>query len=70
MFAGFGILWMGALPPRRRLAVMVGGLALAGISEVGQGLPIVERDPSVLDALADSVGLLAGIGAGGRRSPG
>jgi len=64
MFAGFGLLWMRVDPARRRgLGVLAGGCLLAIVSELGQGLPIVHRDPSVLDGLADTLGLVAGMAA-------
>ena len=64
MFAGFGFLWLRVDPTRRRtLGVLAGGCLLAVVSELGQALPVVQRDPSVLDGLADSIGLLAGMAA-------
>ncbi|HWE39265.1 MAG TPA: VanZ family protein [Isosphaeraceae bacterium] len=64
MFAGFGLLWMRARPrPSQAARVLVGGLALAVISELGQELPVVHRDADVLDALADAIGVGLGIAA-------
>ena len=65
MFLCFGALWMGALrgPPRTRTGrVVILGLLFAAATEVGQGLLPTGRTPSVLDAGADMLGLLLGIG--------
>jgi hypothetical protein len=62
MFAGFGLLWMRARPaPGRAAWVLAGGVALAVVSELGQELPIVNRDADVLDVLADVLGVGLGI---------
>lgn len=62
MFAGFGALWMAALPPRRRvLKVVAAGLLLAAATELGQELPLVNRDANLPDAIADGVGVLIGV---------
>ena len=61
LFAGFAVLWTLASWPRRAaVAVAAAGLALAVGTELGQNLPIVARDGNLLDALADSLGVLAG----------
>src|SRR5206468_11906973 len=67
LFAVFGLLWARAgRGPRRGAWIVAGGVALAVLTEVGQGLPIVARDPDVLDALADVAGLLPGVAAARR----
>ncbi len=63
MFGGFGLVWMAARPSRRRWQrILLFGLLLAVLSELGQGLPIIDRDPDIWDALADGVGLMLGMG--------
>jgi VanZ family protein len=63
LFAGFGLLWIGAVRSRLgQLSVCVAGLILAPLTELGQTLPFVGRDSDPLDALADVVGLILGIG--------
>ena len=62
MFLGFGLLWMRAVPGRRgALGVLAGGFLLAVVSELGQAMPLVNRDPGLLDTLADLLGLVAGM---------
>jgi hypothetical protein len=65
MFAGFGALWMlaGRMGPGRAAVVAVSGLALAVISELGQMTTFVNRDASLMDGLADAVGVGLGIAA-------
>ena len=64
MFASLSILWMRVRPTWRGTGlVCVGGLTLAILTELGQGLPMVGRDPDPLDAFADAVGTVAGVGA-------
>jgi hypothetical protein len=54
---------MRALPrPGRGTRVVVGGLALAIVSELGQAVPMIGRDPGVEDVLADSAGVCAAVG--------
>ena len=68
LFAVFGVLWMrAATGPRRAAWIVIGGLVLAVVSELGQGVPAVSRDPDVFDALADAAGLVLGVWAVGRR---
>src|SRR3954451_16819621 len=64
LFAVFAVLWMAALAGRsRRIArVAVAGLFVAAISELGQLIPAVNRDGELMDVLADSARLLAGLG--------
>ena len=62
IFAVFAWLWMRVgSSPRRGRWVLLGGVALAVISELGQELPIVSRDASIFDGLADSLGVIVGI---------
>lgn len=63
-FSLLSFLWMRVMPTRGWTAqVIVGGLALAILTELGQGLPMIGRDPDTADALADAVGTFAGVGA-------
>ena len=62
LFAVFGLLWTRALAPSpRRRAVLVIGALLAAGTELAQGLVVVDRDPNLLDALADLAGLAGGV---------
>jgi hypothetical protein len=64
MFACLSILWMRVRSTRGWSGVVcVAVLALAILTELGQGLPMIGRDPDVLDAIADSVGAIGGVGA-------
>ena len=64
MFAGLSILWLRVRPTRGWTGVVcVGGLALAILTELGQGLPMIGRDPDAFDAFADAVGTFCGVGA-------
>lgn len=61
LFFGFGVLWTRAQPDK------VWGILLAGVAfgiaiEIWQGLLPIGRSPDPLDALADAVGLVAGVG--------
>jgi hypothetical protein len=68
MFSVFGVLWMRAGGSRGWAPyVLAGGLALAVASELGQGLPIVGRDPDAVDTLADAAGVALGTWAARRR---
>jgi hypothetical protein len=63
MFASLSILWMRVRTTWRGTGlVCVGGLTLAILTELGQGMPMVGRDPDPLDAFADAVGTIAGVG--------
>ena len=66
MFAVFGLLWMrvGSAGGRRG-KVLAGGIILAVVTELGQLIPVLGRDAGLLDALADTGGLIAGIVAAG-----
>jgi len=64
VFAGFGWLWMRALREsgRRQVWYVLGaGFAYAVLTEIYQGLLPFERTPDPMDALANSIGLLAGV---------
>jgi VanZ family protein len=62
LFAVWGLLWMRtSVTPRIAVKVLMFGLGLAIATEFAQGLPLIDRDPDVLDALADSLGVLAGV---------
>lgn len=66
LFFGFAWAWTWAGPRRdRRRAgrVLAAGIALAAFTELAQGLSIVDRDPNLLDTLADIAGLGIGLGA-------
>jgi VanZ like family len=66
IFAVFAVLWMRVgSSSRRAWWVVAAGVALAVITEIGQVLPIVNRDCNVADGLADSVGVMVGLGAYG-----
>jgi VanZ family protein len=66
MFAAFGYFWMASTSTRSRrsasaAAVLAAGFALAVATELLQGLPAIDRDPDVLDGLADAAGAVAGV---------
>jgi VanZ family protein len=62
MFAGFGALWSRTDPARRRTRlILAAGAVLAVVTELGQATPIVQRDASVEDGLADVAGLVVGV---------
>ncbi len=62
IFFVFALLWMWALRSAGRARrVVVAGLVLALLSEAGQELPIVRRDASLFDWLADAAGIIVGI---------
>ncbi|WP_165250825.1 VanZ family protein [Paludisphaera soli] len=73
LFLGLAFLWLKASPaPRRFAPVVLGGLALAVITELGQMSSFVNRDGGLDDGLFDMIGV--GLGgalfywvAGGRR---
>lgn len=63
MFAILSVLWMRVRPTGGgTVLVSVSGLALAILTEWGQGLPMIGRTPDRLDALADAVGTFVGVG--------
>jgi VanZ family protein len=66
MFAAFGAAWVIAAKDasgrRARAAwVFAAAAALAIGTELAQGHPAIDRDPDLMDALADCLGGLAGI---------
>jgi hypothetical protein len=68
MFAFLGLLWTFALRspmPLRATKVFLVTLALAIGTELGQGHPLVQRDPDRYDAIADTLGGAAGIALAG-----
>ena len=70
MFAVFSWLWAWAVAPSMRTARILGaGLLLALVTEVGQAVPLIGRDPDPLDALADSIGVGVGLGVFRLRRP-
>lgn len=61
IFMAFGFLWR--LTGRSSLWVIIAGIAYGYLIEVYQLLmPIINRSYDLLDALADAVGTLAGVG--------
>lgn len=64
LFVPIGILGLWTGPSAGRATwVLVGGMALAALSEAGQGMEFVHREPSLNDGLADGLGLLIGMAA-------
>lgn len=64
LFGVFGWLWMRALPqplPARTWWVLTLGLMFAGLTEVYQGILPWPRTPDLYDALANALGLTAGV---------
>ena len=57
LFAGLGFLWLRAYP-HRAVTVLLLGIAFGLFSEVYQHLMPIERSFSLLDALADAVGIM------------
>ncbi len=63
LFLGFGALWIGA--GLRWIMVLLGGLVITMMTEVGQYLvPALERSLHFADILADLVGLVIGVAIG------
>ncbi|GAB5519377.1 MAG: hypothetical protein RhofKO_16280 [Rhodothermales bacterium] len=62
LFCGFGMLWMWAAPQRFSLILLL-GVAYAIGTEFYQGLLPWPRTPDPYDALANTIGLLAGVGS-------
>ena len=66
MFAVLSFLWMYSMKSPfqvRSWRVIVLGFALAGLTEVYQGLFVPGREPEVLDVLANAAGVLVGVWA-------
>ena len=59
MFTAFGLLWM--LSGRKAGVVLAMACALAVVTEMGQGLSMIGRDPDLLDCVADLLGGGAGV---------
>lgn len=60
IFAVFALLWLRAIPGKRRfVTVCLAGAALAAVTEIVQSLPVLDRDGDVVDAAADMAGVLA-----------
>jgi VanZ family protein len=62
LFAIFAALWETGTGRRRTRQVILGGVLLAVVSELGQALPVLHRDAGLDDVAADLVGLLLGLG--------
>ncbi len=62
LFAAFGALWLRARPGRG-WAIFALGVAFGVGIEIWQGALPIGRSADVLDAVADVVGLVAGLGA-------
>lgn len=59
IFATYTMLWFRTNPSLNfRRAVVIIGLILAVLSELGQAHPWVRRDPDILDIVADVAGVL------------
>jgi hypothetical protein len=64
LFAGFALNWIRAVAAALRWALVpAAGLCLALGTEWAQGLPFIQRDPNLLDGLADVGGLALGLAA-------
>lgn len=62
IFVCFAILWTRVSLVRRRFVwTALGGVALAVVTEIVQGLPAVGRDGSFADGMTDIVGLVLGL---------
>jgi len=61
MFAVYAFLWRRATSPVTVPVIAASGLALAIITEVGQATPLVGRDASLWDGIADTVGVGLGL---------
>lgn len=65
LFAGLAVVWVVARPSGASALgwvakVVVFCLVMGVLTEVGQGIPFIARDPDPIDALADAVGGIAG----------
>lgn len=70
LFTIFSILWVRLGSDRHSLIMIVlSGVVIATLSEVGQAHPWVNRDPDLFDVIADFLGLLTGVAIGLMRSP-
>jgi len=58
IFAVFGLLWLRAIPGRKRyLIVLLAGLGLASITEIVQSLPLLDRQGDIVDGASDFAGV-------------
>jgi hypothetical protein len=62
IFIVFAVLWLRALSGSRRMYVVgISGILLAILTEAVQEVPMIGRDATLGDVVADSVGVLMGI---------
>jgi hypothetical protein len=62
IFVVFAVAWLRALSgPRRMVVVFWAGLLLAIMTEAVQEVPVIGRDATLGDIVADSVGVLVGL---------
>jgi uncharacterized membrane protein YccC len=61
MFAAFAFLWRRGTGPSSAALIGISGVALAVITEVGQGTTLVGRDADAWDAIADCLGVAIGL---------
>jgi hypothetical protein len=61
MFAAFAFLWRRGTGPSSAALIAVSGVALAVITEVGQGTALIGRDADTWDAMADCLGVAVGL---------
>jgi VanZ family protein len=62
LFAGFAMSWLRVgRSPLRWVVVPAIGLLLAVGTEYAQGIPFIDRDPNLLDGLADGLGVVVGL---------
>ncbi len=61
IFAVFAVLWRSATSSASAPIIAVSGLALAVITELGQATPMVGRDASFGDGIADTAGVAIGL---------
>lgn len=70
IFVVFTVLWLRTGTSKARYAwVALGGLALAVISELVQGLPAIGRDATVGDTITDVIGIAIGLAVARRIEP-
>lgn len=61
LFVGFAFLWLKAAPaPKRFLPIVLGGLALTVVTELGQLTASVNRDARFDDGVFDMLGVFLG----------
>jgi hypothetical protein len=70
IFVLFSILWTRVRSSRRAYVwIMLGGIALGVITEIGQSVPIVNREPNFGDFAADVVAVALGLVLAARVEP-